>query len=176
MSRRNNRIFVLRPLLVALSAPLLLGSTSLTGNFNDRVLAAHNLERSELGVAPLRWNEDLASAAKRWADHLAESQSFEHAPRRPGEEAQGENLWAGTAGHYSAEAMVGDWVEEKSQFKPGIFPDNSRTGDVSDVGHFTQLAWRRTRSVGCALARGREEDVLVCRYSAPGNVIGSRPF
>ena len=44
------------------------------------------------------------------------------------------------------------------------------------AGALSQLMWRRTSDVGCALARGREEDVLVCRYSRAGNVFGQQPF
>jgi hypothetical protein len=36
--------------------------------------------------------------------------------------------------------------------------------------------WRKSGAVGCALARSQVEDVLVCRYSQAGNVIGERPF
>jgi hypothetical protein len=79
-------------------------------------------------------------------------------------------------GYYQPEAMVGLWVSEKSDFKPGVFPNNSRAGDVEKVGHYTQLIWAQTRQVGCALERGREEDFLVCRYSAAGNVMGERPI
>jgi hypothetical protein len=89
---------------------------------------------------------------------------------------QGENLWLGTESHFSPEEMVGTWIEEKSHFKPGIFPDNSRTGDLDDVGHYTQLMWRGTERVGCAIRANGEYDILVCRYSAAGNVIGERPF
>ena len=32
------------------------------------------------------------------------------------------------------------------------------------------------RKVGCAVAAGAEEDVLVCRYAQPGNWRGERPF
>ncbi len=30
--------------------------------------------------------------------------------------------------------MVGYWVEEKAHFRPGTFPQNSRTGRIEDVG------------------------------------------
>jgi len=72
--------------------------------------------------------------------------------------------------------MVGLWVAEKRDFKPGVFPANSRTGDVEAVGHYTQLVWRRSSAVGCALAHGRAEDFLVCRYSTAGNVVGQLPY
>jgi hypothetical protein len=72
--------------------------------------------------------------------------------------------------------MVEGWIEEKRHFRPGRFPDNSRTGDFADVGHYTQLMWRATDRVGCALAAGAEEEVLVCRYRTAGNVVGEVPF
>ena len=72
--------------------------------------------------------------------------------------------------------MVGLWTAEKRDFKPGVFPNNSRDGQVENVSHYTQLIWSRTGSVGCALEKGRREDVLVCRYSEAGNVLGERPI
>ena len=72
--------------------------------------------------------------------------------------------------------MVGLWIAEKSDFKPGIIPNNSISGDLEKVGHYTQGMWRSSRAVGCAVAHGHEDDFLVCRYSEGGNVIGERPF
>ena len=72
--------------------------------------------------------------------------------------------------------MVSAWVREKRYFKPGTFPNNSITGNVEDVGHFTQVAWRDSREVGCAVARSDREDILVCRYTQAGNYIGEQPF
>ena len=172
---RSSRIAVAA--LGALAAPFLVSATGLTSNLDARLLAAHNRERQQAGVASLGWTSDLAASAQAWAEHLAATGGFEHAPadaRADGRE--GENLWAGTRGYYSAEAMVGLWISEKTIYRPGLFPHNSRSGDVADVGHYTQLMWRRTSEVGCGLARGREEDVLVCRYSRAGNVHGERPF
>lgn len=161
---------------LATLAPLLLGSTGVASELDRRVLAVHNRERIALGVAPLQWNDRLAESASRWAAHLGTTGEFRHSDDEPGEPAEGENLWAGTRGYYSPEAMVGLWVAEKTDFKPGLFPLNSRSGDVEAVGHYTQLAWRRSTAVGCALAHGRDEDFLVCRYSTAGNVVGQRPF
>lgn len=180
----------LRPALISalalpLLAPLLMGAadfrgdsdvSDLTGDaFGARILAAHNRERLKLGVAPLRWNPALATDAQHWADRLAESGRFEHAPENR-MEPQGENLWEGTRGAFSPEAMVDGWVREKRYFKPGQFPDNSTTGRFEDVGHYTQLVWRATHDVGCARASSKRADVLVCRYSEAGNYVGEVPF
>ncbi|MBB3693413.1 CAP domain-containing protein [Sphingomonas sp. BK580] len=158
-----------------LAAPLLSGAASFSQTFDARVLAAHNHERASVGLAPLRWNRELVQSAQRWADYLASTGRFEHAPERR-YDPEGENLWAGTRGYFTPEAMVNGWIREKRYFRPGVFPYNSVTGRVDDVGHYTQLMWRDTDEVGCAVARGGAEDVLVCRYKNAGNYLGERPF
>lgn len=161
---------------LALASPVLIGGTGRLTSLDDRLLAAHNRERSSAGIPALAWDRELAAEAAEWGETLAASGAFEHAPDRGGEDPQGENLWAGTRGAYSPEEMVEGWIEEKRYFRPGRFPDNSITGDFVDVGHYTQLMWRETGRVGCALAEGAEEEVLVCRYRTAGNVVGERPF
>ena len=156
-------------------APVLMGSTATKSGFDQRILAIHNDERLSLGVPPLRWSPELAASARDWANHLGRTGQFKHSLDEPGQTPEGENLWAGTKGHYSVEDMVGLWVAEKSDYKKGVFPNNSRSGNLDAVGHYTQLIWRDTRAVGCALARGEREDFLVCRYSEAGNVLGERP-
>src|SRR4051794_20567739 len=156
-------------------SPLLAGGTTFRADFNSRLLAAQNAERAAMGVQPLAWNDQLAKDARIWADELATSGRFEHSPDEFGKEPQGENLWAGTPRAYSPEEMVHLWVAEKKDYRPGVFPNNSRSGDVENVGHYTQVIWRETRQVGCATAVGKDEEFLVCRYSAAGNVMGQRP-
>ena len=159
-----------------LCSPILLGGTVARADFNARLLAAHNNERGRLGVPALEWDNSLAADARVWADELAATGRFEHSPDDPDRPLQGENLWAGTPRAFSPEAMVGLWRAEKSDYRPGIFPNNSRSGDVEKVGHYTQLIWRESRRVGCATAVGRDEEFLVCRYSEAGNVTGQRPI
>lgn len=173
MATRNLSPFVAIAMLV--SSPLLIGGTSARADFNERLLAAQNAERAKLGVPALKWNAGLAADARQWADQLATTGRFEHSADEPGKEPQGENLWAGTPRAFTPEAMVGLWAAEKRDYKPGVFPNNSRSGDVEQVGHYTQLIWRATGQVGCATAIGKKEEVLVCRYSEAGNVYGERP-
>jgi hypothetical protein len=161
---------------LALSAPLLAGATGRLTSLDQRLLAAHNRERDSGGIAPLAWDPVLAAEAADWGERLAAAGEFDHDPDLDGDDPQGENLWAGTPGAYSPEEMVGGWIEEKKHFRPGRFPDNSLTGDLADVGHYTQLMWRETDRVGCALAAGAAEEVLVCRYRTAGNVVGEVPF
>jgi uncharacterized protein YkwD len=140
-------------------------------SFAQRLLNAHNAERSRIGIAPLSWSPDLATQAQVWADSLARRGVFEHSKER-GE--AGENLWMGTSGYYAPEAMIGAFVGEGQYFRSGKFPDVSSTGRWQDVGHYTQLIWPATRQVGCALAEGNGRDVLVCRYFPAGNWMGQQ--
>lgn len=137
------------------------------------MLAVHNRERSRLGIAPLAWDAQLASAASGYARELERRGRLEHSAveSRPG---QGENLWMGTHGAYALEAMAGGWAGERRIFRAGTFPNVSTSGKWQDVAHYTQMVWRGTSRVGCALEQGRNWDFLVCRYSPPGNVLGQR--
>ena len=162
---------------LALTSVLLQGNVGRTTNLDERLLAAHNRERAALGIGALEWDENLAASAEEWGDHLARLGDLEHYPDDfEDPDPQGENLWLGTRDHFAPEQMVGMWIEEKKHFKPGIFPANSRTGNLEDVGHYTQLMWRETGRVGCAVTANQEDEVLVCRYSQAGNVMGEKPF
>lgn len=162
-------------IVIAATSPLLISGTTFRADFNDRLLAAHNAERAAVGVPPLKWNDELAADARQWAKELAASGRFEHSADDPNKPVEGENLWAGTPRAFSPEDMVGLWAAERKDYRPGVFPNNSRSGNVEDVGHYTQLIWRSSGEVGCASAVGSREEVLVCRYSDAGNVYGERP-
>jgi len=140
-------------------------------SFAERLLIAHNRERDRVGVPRLMWSAKLASEAQAWADDLARTNRFEHSQQR---NDAGENLWMGPAQRYSAEQMISGFTDEVRYFRAGQFPNVSNTGSWHDVGHYTQLIWRGTQQVGCAVSRGQRNDVLVCRYFPAGNVIGQR--
>ena len=139
-----------------------------------RFLAAHNVERTRVGAPPLVWSETLEAEADDWARALIETGRFAHDPRPHG---HGENLWTGWGGRaFTPEDMVGDWIRERADYRPGVFPDVSRTGDWVAVGHYTQLIWSGTTHVGCAIETRADQSLLACRYAPPGNVDGRAPF
>lgn len=159
-------------ILLMAASPLLIGSLGPRTNFDSRLLAAHNRERSVMAVPPLQWDPQLAKSAGAWAQHLSRTGKFEHSPDDPAAEQTGENIWGGTPRAYQPEMMVGLWIAEKKQFKAGTFPNNSRSGKLEDVTHYTQLVWRRTTHVGCGISNAGVEEVMVCHYRTAGNVWG----
>ena len=134
------------------------------------MLRVHNLARREVRAAPLVWNEALAAEALGWARQLAREGRMRHSGRA----GHGENLWVGTRGAYSYGEMAQLWVDEKRYFVNRPTPNFSTTGNFADVGHYTQIIWPDTTQLGCAIASDRGFDYLVCRYTAPGNVMGQR--
>ncbi|RHW16601.1 hypothetical protein D1610_14490 [Sphingomonas gilva] len=142
--------------------------------FTRAMLDQHNRARAEHGLPPLRWNPALAEAARAYAAELAAAGAFEHS-EDDGDDPQGENLWMGTREAYGFDEMVAHWVSEKANFRRDA-PNMSATGDLSDVGHYTQIVWKDTREVGCGVASDAADDYLVCRYYPAGNVEGEDPL
>ena len=129
--------------------------------FRHVVLEAQNAARAQVGTPALAWSETLAAEAAAYAAVLARTGRFQHARLPPGASDQGENLWMGTRDAYTYRDMVERWIAE-------------RRGRGLD--HYTQIVWRTTNRVGCALASGPYDDYLVCRYHPAGNIVGERPF
>lgn len=145
-----------------------------TGLLAQRLLAAHNRERVEVGAPPLEWDPKLAADAASYGPYLASLRHLVHSPRdtRPGERENLAMAWHGTL---SAEQLVGMWAREKMLLEPGLFPNVSRTGRWEDVAHYTQMVWPTTTHVGCAIYAA-DWDYLICRYSPPGNKDGKPVF
>lgn len=141
-------------------------------SISSTVLDMHNKARADFGVAPLRWDPYLACQARSYGPVLAQYDRPVHSPRT-GRETSRENLLQALRGT-SAAAMMNVWIGEQRYFRPGIFPNVSSTGNWADVGHYTQMVWPKTTSVGCWVQRGIGRfDWLICRYSPPGNRDGA---
>lgn len=130
------------------------------------MLAAHNAFRKHVGLRPLVWSDKLAAVAQSWADTLLRQRKFYHQPQA----SYGENLFEIQGGGATPDDVVHDWASESLDF------DYASNRCHSQCGHYTQIVWRSTVEVGCAVARGGGREVWVCRYNPPGNVVGQRPY
>ncbi|HVK72612.1 MAG TPA: CAP domain-containing protein [Kofleriaceae bacterium] len=125
-------------------------------------LDAHNRVRAAHCAPPLTWSPELAKVAQAWADQLRNAGcAFEHSRTR-----YGENLAGGTSGALSPASVTEMWYREVGSY------DFKRGGFSMDTGHFTQVVWRDTRSLGCGKTTCRGMDIYVCNYDPPGNVQG----
>ena len=136
-----------------------------TGGDPARLVAAHNRVRAQHCAPPLTWSTTLAQVAQQWANTLRDRGcKFEHSGGQ-----YGENLAAGTTGAMDPEAVVAMWYDEVKGYS------FKQPGFSMQTGHFTQVVWRGTTSVGCGMAQCGGNDIWVCNYDPPGNWEGQYP-
>ncbi len=126
---------------------------------SQQLLDHHNRYRAQHCAAPLTWSPKLAQAAQQWANTLkAKGCAFEHSGG-----PTGENLAAGTSGALDAKATVAMWYDEIKGYS------FKQPGFSMQTGHFTQVVWRGTKSLGCGKSQCKGLDIWVCEYDPPGN-------
>uniref|UniRef100_A0A1B6EFW3 SCP domain-containing protein n=2 Tax=Clastoptera arizonana TaxID=38151 RepID=A0A1B6EFW3_9HEMI len=135
---------------------------SIKENFIVDVLEAHNQFRSLHGVETLQLQDDLTMESQAWADHLAETNTFEHSSSNHGENIYKEPIFFERNGT----TPVKFWYDEIQFYKFGKEPDNWQK-----VGHFTQLIWADTRYVGVGIAENKYYRFIVCNYDPRGNIV-----
>lgn len=154
-------------------------------DYDEQALCQHNYVRA-YGADPapdpdldsMVWNTQLEDLARSHAEQCI----WEHnADRSDGfSEYIGENLFAAT---YEATAIqaVNSWAEEVDFYD---YTENS-CDDGEMCGHYTQIVWRDTTDVGCAMAYCSNLEntswtssayLVVCNYSPGGNYIGEQPY
>jgi len=138
-------------------------------------VAAHNKVRAEVSPAPaeplpaLSWSAELAEVAQAYAEECV----WEHSTN-----GYGENLFMSTYAP-TPEEVVESWASEDQFYD---FETNScAPGQM--CGHYTQLVWAGTTSVGCGFAECSSIQGLpfggvlwVCNYDPPGNWLGQWPY
>lgn len=147
-------------------------------SFSESIVEITNKRRARHGANPVSWNSNLADDALNWAKNCF----FEHSSYD-----YGENLALGGLGQSGASLADRWYSEEACKYdynKPGF--------SLKDTGHFSQVLWKGTTQIGCALvtkndhcpngipydntAGGRSADAfLVCEYYPQGNFRGQYP-
>jgi len=135
----------------------------------------HNQVRAMVQTATplpaLTWDPSLAATAKAWVemcrDTMAPTGLVDHnAGRSTGHPYQvGENIYA-SGGTATPMGAVTSWANEKANYNP------TTGGCNGTCGHYTQIVWRTTLKVGCALHRCNGltyPSTVVCNYGPSGN-------
>lgn len=133
---------------------------------DTQALALQNAARKAVGVPPLSWSPMLVSVAKSWAEKLkSESCAFKHSGGK-----YGENLGMGTSNIAGAINM---FLSEKSSYNNQPISGSMTGSDGQSYGHYTQVIWKSTTTVGCYYEPTCK--LTVCNYDPAGNMIGSTP-
>lgn len=138
------------------------------GGMAYQFLAPQNAARASLGLPPLAWDERVASYARWYAQSRRGDCALVHSSG-----PYGENLFWGSGTGWAPAQAVAAWVSERPRYD---YWSNSCSGGM--CGHYTQIMWRSTRRVGCAMVtcyNGRGT-FITCNYDPPGNYVGVRPY
>ena len=151
----------------------------------NAITKTHNDLRSLHHIKPLVYTQTLEKAALQWAKKLAKDGChMVHSHGKVG--PYGENLyWASAHKRATSKDAKGAWiwhaslqkVEEKAvvqawydEIKYYDYETNScQEGEM--CGHFTQVLWSTTTSLGCAAMSCKDaSQVWVCEYVPAGNI------
>ena len=158
------------PLAAALAFALLLayGASVQAQNTPQDYLNAHNVARAREGVAAIKWNATVAAYAQRYANLRRADCALIHSNG-----PYGENLFRGSGKEWSGTEAVQSWVSERQ-----FYNYNTNTCAPSKVcGHYTQVVWRKSTSVGCARVKCNSGAIFItCNYYPPGNYVGQKPY
>lgn len=148
------------------------------------IIAVHNKWREDVGLAEkLSYSPVLATKAQAWADSLKRHNHCQMQHSKS-DGNYGENLFWASARQssegsnefqkISPEKVVNSWASEKRDFDYG----SNRCKPGKKCGHYTQIVWRSTTTVGCGMAAcdDTQEQVWVCQYQPTGNWIGQKPY
>ena len=146
------------------------------------MVEAHNRVRAKASprprppLPPLAWSRPAAEVARAYAARCR----FRHNSSRG---PYGENLFA-MSDHQRADVVVPAAIRSWSS-EAGDYDLAANTCKRSKVcGHYTQMVWRDTRHVGCAIQHCDKGapfgsgpwTLVVCNYEPPGNVVGRKPY
>ncbi|KAG0215362.1 hypothetical protein BGX28_000102 [Mortierella sp. GBA30] len=131
-------------------------SASLTQE-QQLILDTHNKYRAKHQAPPLTWNDNAANFGNNWIQQC----QFKHSGG-----PHGENL---AAGYKDFGVAIDAWYNEVKMY------DYNRPGFTMQTGHFTQVVWKDTKSVGCAkkFCPSSNWYIYICEYDPPGNVVSN---
>ncbi|KAF9436679.1 hypothetical protein BGZ76_003280 [Entomortierella beljakovae] len=121
------------------------------------ILDTHNKFRARHQVPPLKWNPKAAAFGNNWIQKC----QFKHSGG-----PYGENL---AGGYKNLKKSIEAWYAEEKKY------NYKKPGFSGATGHFTQVVWKDTKSVGCAkkFCPNSNWYIYICNYETAGNVVGN---
>lgn len=135
-------------------------------DFRQRALIKHNQLRALHGAPPLRLDIDICNKSQHYAEQLANNNNLIQDTDNKFFESYGENIYSNMNG-LNPEKMVSTWYNEIKEYNY----DNPEE-DPGNTGHFTQIVWKNTQTVGFGFAKNKQNYYYgVAHYYPAGNVM-----
>lgn len=154
----------------------------------DQFVSEHNKARSGTlnpppspALPPVTWDYVLADVAYNYltgcpggnatlAPHNANA-SKDYAALG-GTDRVGENIYAASGMSATPAAALTTWMKEAASY-------NYSTNNISSAGHYTQVVWRDSVRIGCAIVvcpNYEYDNTIVCDYAPAGNITSKKPY
>lgn len=152
--------------------------------YHNQVRAMVDTTGVAAGPLPaLEWDPQLAATAAAWLGKCQDSDgdgAVDHnAGRSTGHPFYvGENIFASTGAATARDAVfhaMYGWASEQAHYH---YATNACDAGAT-CGHYTQVVWRATQKVGCALGSCpglKFASTIVCDYGPGGNVNNQKPY
>ncbi|XP_059169430.1 uncharacterized protein LOC131951154 [Physella acuta] len=165
----------MKTILIFLATFAVTQATTVTLSAGDvaAFLKAHNEVRAGLQLPPVAWNDTLADFATDYTGKCVFKHS--HGP-------YGENMFtSGPLNTNATELAYKSAASWKSELANVDFPAWKCVSSSPTCGHYSQMVWKATNQIGCAIAQcggkaGVLPNLVICEYIPRGNYIGQQPY
>ncbi|HEX8869806.1 MAG TPA: CAP family protein [Lentzea sp.] len=128
-----------------------------------------NAYRAKHGVPPLSLDSEVTHTAQEWADHLHDTDGFEHRP----DNQYGENLYWTSSRTRAIDAVatkaLDSWYAESRSYD--YAKEMTQSNIDYGVLHFTAMVWKSSTRVGVGLKQGKNGTYVVLNFAARGNTL-----
>nr|WDS83913.1 pathogenesis-related protein 1 [Musa balbisiana] len=147
---------------------LAMACTTLAQNSPQDFVDAHNTARAAVGVGPVSWDDTVTAYAENYANQRIGDCQLVHSGG-----PYGENLFWGSSTEFTGIDAVNSWVDEKQYYDH----DSNSCADGQVCGHYTQVVWQDSKTIGCARAQCDNGGIfIICNYNPAGNIVGQSPY
>ncbi|XP_064471059.1 venom allergen 3-like [Ornithodoros turicata] len=176
---------------------ILIRSGGIPSEDRELIVDLHNMVRSwvasgnQKGLPPavnmmtLKWDEELAKVAQRWADQCLSRSDKDRSDERF---RVGQNVGS-TWSYHEEDSLLADpdWETQILAWYRECAKTNFKANNINPFrysvnwGHFTQMIWAETRMVGCGYSYYYQKNkgftkLYICNYGPGGNIIGGRMY
>ena len=140
--------------------------------FYNELVTRHNTLRKKHGASALGKLSALAKLAQKTADNCRDKQSLIHTKDTYNGTTVGQNLYMCGGSVPTGTKVADKWYAEEANYD---YSTGKAKKDGLVIGHFTQLVWKKSKKIGCAIANGPWGDYdgyfVCCDYYPAGNML-----
>ncbi|KAH9523309.1 hypothetical protein Btru_066355 [Bulinus truncatus] len=148
----------------------------LTQEVIDAFLQFHNDARAAVSVPPMVWDEILSNYTTERSSNCDWNENEE----KYGLNNLANNYYMQPVFYVDNLIVVRDVFEQWNSEKVNVDIPNWYCIDRQRCSSYSQIVWRNTQRVGCAITHCKDEewqtDFVACSYDPPGNVGGEKPY